>query len=77
MVIGSSASDYINSKIDALIEAERTYLTEQQPKTDYAYLRRQAKRYIIPELEHAPHVLVHGDLSAANILVDDDFDVRG
>jgi aminoglycoside phosphotransferase (APT) family kinase protein len=35
------------------------------------------KKYWIPELDHAPRVLVHGDLSPNNIIVDEHYDVQG
>lgn len=35
------------------------------------------EKYWIPHLDAAPRVLVHGDLSPNNIIVDEDFDVKG
>ncbi|KAI5256820.1 hypothetical protein E4T42_01392 [Aureobasidium subglaciale] len=35
------------------------------------------EKYWIPELDHAPRVLVHGDLSPNNIIVDEHYDIQG
>jgi len=32
--------------------------------------------YWLPELDDSYHILVHGDLSANNIIVDEHFDVK-
>ena len=33
-------------------------------------------RYLEPELDDSPHVLIHGDLRAENIVIDSDFNVK-
>ncbi|KAI5206093.1 hypothetical protein E4T39_02771 [Aureobasidium subglaciale] len=35
------------------------------------------EQYCILELDHAPHVLVHGDLSPNNIIMDEHYNIQG
>lgn len=75
---GNTASEWITSKIDRRI-------ARAQDSGDFysgtiAGCQRQKEllpEYWIPELDRAPHVLVHGDLSASNIIVDENHNVTG
>lgn len=68
--VGGTALDWIESKI-------RRKITRAQegclPGGTVAECKRQMeliKSYWVPELDTAPHVLVHGDLSGNNVIVD-------
>ncbi|KAM3417083.1 hypothetical protein BST61_g8659 [Cercospora zeina] len=73
---GVSAWNWMTNKIDRKIaRAERDDLpfgTKAQCEQQKSLMQR----YWIPDLDDCPHVLVHGDLSSQNIIVDDDFAVR-
>ena len=38
--------------------------------------QRTHDQYLEPELDDSPHVLIHGDLRAANIVIDSNFNVQ-
>jgi aminoglycoside phosphotransferase (APT) family kinase protein len=69
--IGAPALEWMTAKLNRRIARAQagTYMLsvaacEQQ--------RDLIPRYRIPEFDNAPHILVHGDLSANNIIVGDD-----
>lgn len=70
--IEETALDWIESKIHRKITRAQA---GSLPGGTVAECKRQmelTKSYWIPELDTAPHVLVHGDLSGNNIIVDGD-----
>ncbi len=73
---GTSAKDYITTRIKRKIErAER----HEYRGGDAEGCQKQLsfiEKYWVPDLDEAPHVLVHGDLSPNNIVVDEEFNLK-
>ncbi|CRK38187.1 hypothetical protein BN1723_004413, partial [Verticillium longisporum] len=74
---GVTALNWVQSKIRRKIERARR---DNLPGASVAECEKQlelTQKYWIQDLDTAPHVLVHGDLSNNNIIVDDSNTVRG
>ncbi|KAF6840012.1 hypothetical protein CMUS01_04061 [Colletotrichum musicola] len=72
-----TASDWIKAKINRKIVRAKA---DTLPGGTVAECKQQmqiVQKYWIPELDDAPHVLVHGDLSSNNIVVGEDCNVKG
>lgn len=73
---GKSARDYMVTKIERkILRASKNQYLSGDEKSCVKQLKLLDK-YWIPELDKAPFVLVHSDLSADNIIVDDQYDVQ-
>ncbi|KAJ8068033.1 hypothetical protein OCU04_003610 [Sclerotinia nivalis] len=73
---GISAKTYITNRIDRKIERA---LRHDYPGGDVESCRRQLallEEFWDSALDMAPHVLIHGDLSDSNIIVDGDANVK-
>lgn len=44
---------------------------------DYLIQRSMVPRYVVPEYDNSPWVVLHGDLHSGNIIVDENFNLRG
>ncbi|KAL9024041.1 MAG: hypothetical protein Q9196_006805 [Gyalolechia fulgens] len=71
-----SAREYITTKIDRkLLRAEKGEL-RGGTVAECLEQKRLIQDYWLPQLDDAFHVLVHGDLSANNVIVDEHFNVK-
>jgi len=44
---------------------------------DYLIQRSMIPRYVVSEHEHSPWVVMHPDLHNANIIIDEDYNIKG
>ena len=75
--LGMSALDWINSRIGRKIIRATKKTIPGATLAECEMQRSMISDFWIPELDHAPHVLVHGDLSVNNIIMDKNFDLQG
>ena len=73
---GCSARQYITSKIDEKLCQAKSHGVSDRTVEECREAQRMPDQYMEPELDDSPHVLIHGDLRAANIVVDSDFNVQ-
>ena len=74
--LGCSAREYITNKIERKIDRAKANTFPDGTLSECQEQLRLAEKYFLPEFDDAPHVLVHGDLSANTIIVHKDFDVE-
>jgi len=68
--------EYITTKIDRKIARAKKGDLRGRTVAECLQQRRLILDYWLPELDDGYHILVHGDLSANNIIVDEHFDVK-
>ncbi|KAI1419465.1 hypothetical protein F5Y12DRAFT_247103 [Xylaria sp. FL1777] len=73
---GESALDWITSKIDRKIIRAKANELRGGTVAECEHQKKLIPMYWMRELDNAPHVLVHGDLSGNNIIVNDTFTVQ-
>ena len=76
MRLGVNALDWITSKIDRKIARAKAKQFPHGTMSECEEQKALILRYWVPEIDEAPHVLVHGDLSTNNIIVDDSSEVK-
>lgn len=75
--IGGSTLDFLTDAVDRkIIRVYRNQLPETSLE-DCLILRALLPKVVHEELNHAPFLISHGDLSSNNILVDSDYNVTG
>lgn len=79
-----SASDYTSMLLDIADNAFAKYrgsVTNREMGQEYLYnldgFRQHAQRWVDPQLDQGPFVLVHGDFELFNLLVKDDMSLAG
>ena len=73
---GCTAKEYITKMIDRKIARAREKNLRGGTVSECLDQRSLTQEYWIPELDDASHVMVHGDLSANNIVVDEHLHVK-
>ncbi|KAF6811184.1 hypothetical protein CSOJ01_05863 [Colletotrichum sojae] len=74
---GKTASDWIKAKINRKIARAKAGTLPGGTVAECQQQMQLVQKYWIPELDDAPHILVHGDLSSNNVIVDDYCNVKG
>jgi len=64
------------SRLDRKISRASTHSIPGATLSECEQQKAIFPNFWVPELDDAPHVLVHGDLSSNNIIVDDRFKVQ-
>jgi aminoglycoside phosphotransferase (APT) family kinase protein len=72
-----TARDWITAKIRRKIIRAQNGTLPGGTVAECEHQLELVENYWVPELDNRPHVLVHGDLSGNNIIVDQDQSVRG
>lgn len=75
--LGMSAWDWITSRIGRKISRATKKTIPGATLAECEMQRSMISEFWTPELDHAPHVLVHGDVSVNNIIVEENFDLQG
>jgi aminoglycoside phosphotransferase (APT) family kinase protein len=71
-----TASRWLTESVDrALRRSFRRNLCDLA--IDYLIQRSMVSRYVVPEYNDSPWVVVHGDLHNDNIIIDDEFNIQG
>jgi len=73
----TTAEVYVTEAIDRKIKRVLNGQLRTAKLGDCLRQRSLIRKYIIPELDNAPWVMVHGDLSGANIIADTEYNVSG
>ncbi|KAH6621341.1 hypothetical protein B0J18DRAFT_224216 [Chaetomium sp. MPI-SDFR-AT-0129] len=69
---GKTALEWITSKIDRKITRARSNKLRGGTVAECEDQKQLIPKYWMPDLDNAPHVLVHGDISENNIIVGND-----
>ncbi|KAI4853212.1 hypothetical protein E4T44_00983 [Aureobasidium sp. EXF-8845] len=73
----TSAETYVTQAVDRKIKRVLNGQLRTANLVDCLQQRSLIRRYLIPELDGSPWVMVHGDLSGTNIIVDSDNAISG
>lgn len=71
-----TATSYITTLVNRKIKRARDNKLPAATVSECLDQQSLMAEYLIPNLDHAPCVLIHGDLTTENIIVDQDFNVK-